>query len=213
MEPTLITQPKLITLAQLVMTHSPAVLAKAVDKHGLYGWDEFGVWGEFKKNTETASFALKKLSEVYYSMVEAARHDPPKSWHGELVGKHLIGPLHHLGWLHGQMPDFKKISDELSRGPVFMPIDSPKMRDMTAYSIIGGMLHMLKEQPARSADSGGVTQSSVIEYLIKKFVGNPGISKSNLEIVFAAANNFIATYTGTEAAKKINSKPKSSKRP
>ena len=206
-------EPKLITLAQLLMTYSPAVLAKAIEKHGLYGWNEFGVWGEFEKKTETASLALKKLSEVYYSMIEAARYDPPKSWHGELTGKHLIGPLHHLGWLLGQMPDFQKISKELSSQPAFMPIHTEKMRDSTIDSIIGCLLQMLKEQPLKSSKNDPVTQASVIEDLIKSYEGFPGISKSNLEKVFSAANKFVSTYTGTEAGKKKTSNSKSDRRP
>lgn len=192
-------EPKLITLGQLLLTHSPAVLARAIEKHGLYGWDEFGVWGEFKKKTETASLALKKLSEVYYAMIEAARHEPPKSWHGVLTGENLFGPLHHLGWLHGQMPDFKKINKELKTGPVFMQIDSPKMRDNTAISIIGGLLEMVKEQPLTPNAKGVVTQKNVIEHLIKRYEGFAGISRSNLENVFGDANTFIATFTGIGA--------------
>ena len=192
-------EPKLITLGQLLLTHSPAVLARAIEKHGLYGWDEFGVWGEFKKKTETASLALKKLSEVYYAMIEAARHEPPKSWHGVLTGENLFGPLHHLGWLQGQMPDFKKINKELKTGPVFMQIDSPKMRDNTAISIIGGLLEMVKEQPLKPNAKGVVTQKNVIEHLIKRYEGFPGISRSNLENVFGDANTFIATFTGIGA--------------
>lgn len=201
-------EPKLITLGQLLLTHSPAVLARAIEKHGLYGWDEFGVWGEFKKKTETASLALKKLSEVYYAMIEAARHEPPKSWHGVLTGENLFGPLHHLGWLHGQMPDFKKINKELNAGPVFMLLDSPKMRDNTAISIIGCLISMMKEPNFERFANSAVTQASIIEHLTRWYADFPGISKSNLENVFADANAFMANI-GTAAGKnsKSNSKP------
>jgi hypothetical protein len=205
-------EPKLMTLGELLLTHSPAVLAKAIEKHGLYGWDEFGVWGEFKKKTETVSLALKKLSEVYYAMIEAARNDPPKSWHGVLTGKNLVGPLHHLGWLHGQMPDFQKISKELSGEPVFMPIDSPKMRDSTAISIISCLLSMVKGQDLQGSENAPVTQAAVIEHLTKRYADFPGISKSNLENVFSEANSFLNTF-GTFEGKSAKSKSKLARRP
>ncbi len=205
-------EPKLITLGQLLLTHSPAVLAKAIEKHGLYGWDEFGVWGEFKKKTETASLALKKLSEVYYAMIEAARHEPPKSWHGVLTGENLFGPLHHLGWLHGQMPDFKKINEELSGGPVFMQIDSPKMRDSTAISIISCLLSMVKQQDLQGSENAPITQTAVIEHLTRRYADFPGISKSNLENVFSEANSFLNTF-GTVEATSAKSKSKLARRP
>jgi hypothetical protein len=204
-------EPKLITLGQLLLTHSPAVLARAIEKHGLYGWDEFGVWGEFKKKTETASVALKKLSEVYYAMIEAARHEPPKSWHGVLTGKNLFSPLHHLGWLQGQMPDFNKITKELSGTPKFMQINSPKMRDSTVISIIGCLLSMVKEQPLKRSKNP-LHQTSVIDHLTKEFAGFPGISKSNLENVFGEANAFISTF-GTTKAKDAKSNSNSAIRP
>ena len=205
-------EPKLITIAQLLLSHSPAVLVRAIDKHGLYGWDEFGIWGEYSKKTETVALALRKLSEVHYARVEAARHEPPKSWHSVLTGSNLIGPLHHLGWLQGQMPNFNKFTKELSGGPVFMPINTPKMRDQTVMSIIGALLEMLKEQPFHDHKIKDVTQAKVIEHLTTRYRDYPGISRSNLENVFSQANLFIVT-NGTSATKKLSPKTKATKPP
>lgn len=195
-------EPQLNTLANLLLEHPPALLVKAIDKHGLYGWDEFGVWGEFKKKSVTVALALNKLSAVYYAQIEASRHEPPRSWHGVLTGENIIGPLHHLGWLTGQMPDFKNIEKEVGSGPVFMPLDTPKMRDDTTRSIIGGLLSMLKEQPQKTSKDAVITQVNVIDYLLKNYADFPGISKSNLEKVFSEANTFTMTYTGKDGGKK-----------
>lgn len=197
---------KLITLGRLLHEHPPAVLVKAIEKHGLYGWDQYGIWGEFKSKSHTTQLALEKLSEVYYAIVESDRHDPPKSWHSVLTGKNLIGPLHHLGWLQGQLPDFGKIHRELSGTPSFMPISSPKMRDTTSHAIIGGLLELAKEQALHINPKKPLTQDQIIEALTKKYAsGFSGISKSNLENVFSAANTFIQTYTGKDVAQR---KPK-----
>lgn len=200
-------EPKLITLGKLLLTYSPAVLARAIDKHGLYGWDEFGVWGEFKNKSETALLARRKLSEVYYAIVEASRHEPQKSWHGVLTGKNLIGPLHHLGWLLGQMPDFEKINQEISGGPKFMKLDIPPMRDSTAISIIGALLETVIEQPFHQSDIAEIKQTNVIEHLTTRYQGFPGISVSNLEKFFSAGNNFISTF-GTSVSNNVKSKSK-----
>ena len=193
---------KLISLARLLYEHPPAVLVKAIQKHGLYGWDQYGIWGEFKSKSDTAQLALEKLSEVYYAIVASTRYDPPQSWHHMLIGKNLIGPLHHLGWIHGQLPDFIKIYRELSGTPSFMPIATPKMRDTTSHAIIGGLLDLAKELARLGNSKKPLTQDQIIDELNKKYTGFPGISKSNLENVFSVANTFIQTYTGKDVAKK-----------
>ena len=120
------------------------------------------------------------------------RHDPPKSWHSVLTGKNLVGPLHHLGWLHGQLPKFEKIKHELSEAPQFMPLST--MRDTTARSIIGGLLDFINDLEQRSADTKSATQTEIIEFLLKRYRDYPGIAKSSLEKVFGEANKFIDTF-------------------
>lgn len=192
-------EPKLITLGKLLHTYEPAVLVKAIEKHGLFGWDQYGIWGEFKPRSDTVSMALEKLSEVYYAKIEASRSETPKPWFGVLLGKNLIGPLHHLGWISGQMPDFGRIVKELNKQPVFIPITTPKMRNDTVNAIVAGLLYFSRVQPIRCIEQEPLTQNEVIEYLVKKF-DFPGVSKSNLEKLFSEANNFIETF-GTTAHK------------
>lgn len=190
--------PKLIALGQLLYTYEPAVLVKAIDKHGLYGWDQFGIWGDFKKKSDTANLALEKLSEVYYAKIEAARNTPPKSWHAVLTGKNLIGPLHHLGWIQGQLPDFEKIKSTMGGKPVFEPLAISKMRDDSVTAIIASLLLMAKEQPIARVDEVPLSQAQIIEYLTDKFDGFPGVTKSNLEKVFSEANSYVATFGTSE---------------
>jgi hypothetical protein len=193
---------KLITLAQLLLQYPPAVLVRAIERHGLYGWDQYGIWGEFKHKSEAAGLALGKLSEVYYAIVESTRHDPPKSWHSVLTGKNLIGPLHHLGWLHGQLPDFRKIENEMSSAPSFIPISGHQMRDSTSLAIIGALLQVVRDQPIKSEQGKPLTQSEIIVFLTKHYAGYPGVKKSTLENVFGKANAFVDTYTGLAESKK-----------
>lgn len=197
--------PKLITLGQLLHTFEPAVLVKAIEEHGLYGWDQFGNWGEFKKKSDTASLVLAKLSEVYYAKIEAARNSPPKSWHAVLTGKNLIGPLHHLGWIDGQLPDFEKIKKSMADKPVFIPLAMPKMRDDSVISIIASLLFMAREQPILQRGDHPLSQAQIIEYLTDKFQGFPGVTKSNLEKVFSEANSYVKTF-GTAESKIEKSK-------
>lgn len=199
---------KLISLARLLHDYPPAVLVRAIQKYGLYGWDQYGIWGEFKSKSDTAQLALGKLSEVYYTIVESARHYPPKSWHHVLTGKNLIGPLHHLGWLQGQLPDFGKIDQELNGTPTFLPITAPKMRDTTSHAIIGGLLDLVKEQALLVNHQKPLTQDQIIDELTEKYAGFPGISKSNLENVFSAANTFVRNYTGRDVTKRKTTKRK-----
>ena len=145
---------KLITLAELLFRgYPPPVLATAIEKHGLDGWDGYGRWGQFKKTDAATKLALDDLQRVHYEMVKSGATDltdddsqpdsPKKSWHSAVGGASFPKPIHHMGWLSNKLPDLEKVKSSLAKQPVFVPMNGPEIRTETANAIIGGLLHLL----------------------------------------------------------------------
>lgn len=194
---------KLITLAELLLRgYPPPVLATAIEKHGLDGWDGYGRWGLFKKTDAATQLALDDLQRVHYEMVKSGATDitdddnqpapPKKSWHAAVGGASFPKPIHHLGWLSNKLPDLEKVKSSLAKQPVFVPMNGPEIRTETANAIIGGLLHLLTAEIENSGIRTTLVQEDVIRALLDSVGGYDGVSESTLRTRFAAANRLLS---------------------
>jgi len=184
---------EIIPLARILFENSPPVVASAIEAHGLWGWDRYGRWGEFKPNSASCNDALDAVAEVNYSIVKARRQDPPSSWHGVITGN-SVTPLHHLGWLKGQQPNFKKFEKELSKTPAFKPLENYNFRPETELAVIGVLVDLVTNKTSRIDGFNTISQSRIINKAVSLYGDLPGVSKSNLERVFKAALEHIENY-------------------
>lgn len=184
---------EIIPLARILFENSPPVVACAIEAHGLWGWDRYGRWGEFKPNSASCNDALDAVAEINYSIVKARRQDPPCSWHGVITGN-SVTPLHHLGWLKGQQPNFKKFEKELSKTPAFKPLENYNFRPETELAVIGVLVDLVTNKTSRIDGFNTISQSRIINKAVSLYGDLPGVSKSNLERVFKAALEHIENY-------------------
>jgi hypothetical protein len=184
---------ELIPLIRILFEYSPPVVATAIETHGLWGWDRYGRWGEFKPNSATCANALDAVSEVNYSIVKSRRQDPPTGWHSVLTGN-VFTPLHHLGWLKGQQPNFKKFENELAKTPAFKPLENHNLRPDTELAVIGAIVDLVTCKTPRIEGHEPITQAKLIKNAVRLYGDLPGISKANLEKVFRIALEHIETF-------------------
>lgn len=193
---------KLITIAELLLRgYPPPVLATAIEKYGLEGWDGFGRWGQFKKTDAATKLALDDLQRVHYEMVKCGATDlleddsqpapPKKSWHSAVGGVSFPKPIHHLGWLSNKLPDLEKVKSSLAKQPVFVPMTAPEIRTETANAIIGGLLHLLTAEIENDGIRTSLVQEDVIAALLESIGDYDGVSESTLRTRFAAANKLL----------------------
>lgn len=184
---------EIIPLARILFEYSPPVVASAIETHGLWGWDRYGRWGEFKPNSASCNDALDAVAQVNYSIVKARRQDPPSSWH-EVITGNTITPLHHLGWLKGQQPNFKKFEKELAKTPAFKPLENYNLRPETELGVIGALVDVVTNKTSTVDGYSQIPQSKIISKVVALYGDLPGVSKSNLERVFKIAREHIENY-------------------
>ena len=62
---------KLISIHELLLRNAvtPPVLAQAVKKHGVSGWDIYGTFGSFKKDSDAAASVRSQLTGTIKALV------------------------------------------------------------------------------------------------------------------------------------------------
>jgi len=184
---------ELIPLVRILFECSPPVVATAIETHGLWGWDRYGRWGEFKPNSATCANALDAVSEVNYRIVKSRSQDPPTGWQSVLTAN-AFTPLHHLGWLKGQQPNFKKFENELAKTPAFKPLENHNLRPDTELAVIGAIVDLVTCKTPRIEGFESITQAKLIKNAVRRYGDLPGVSKANLEKVFRIALEHVETF-------------------
>jgi hypothetical protein len=184
---------ELIPLINILFRCSPPAVATAIETHGLWGWDRYGRWGEFKPNSATCADALDALSEVHYGIVKSRLQDPPIDWQSVLTST-PPNPLHHLGWLKAQQPNFKKFENELAKTPAFKPLENHNLRPDTELAVIGVIVDLVTCKTPRIEGFESITQAKLIKNAVRLYGDLPGVSKANLEKVFRIALEHVETF-------------------
>lgn len=174
----LLDRPLCITVGQI---------ATAIDRQGIYGWDQFG---RFTKSSESKKAikenALNALAELWREQ-QAWKRDP-QNWDLEGEGfnefplndLHIEGlhPLQFFGWPKNELPKFEASEDSQSPPSPDLLRVSPR----ALYNIIGALLTVALTNRERP-----MTEAQLIGRLSEKYESAYGFSKSNLEKQFAKA--------------------------
>jgi len=168
---------------------TPPVLAAAVKQYGVAGWDNYGTYGRFKKDSDAATLALSEI-EKYHRVIQKGRK----------IGKDLtrrlpyltgINPILQLGWFSGEVPDFQALQEKMGIQPEY---EFPKTRPETEWAIIGSLLHMLLGKIGDRPHPDFNSQQKIIDFLVDTYKDSTvsGMSQTNLQDKFSAANAYLS---------------------
>jgi hypothetical protein len=168
---------------------APSVVAAAVKKYGVSGWDNYGTYGKFKKDSDAATLALSEIEKYHRVDLES-----------RIMGLRLtrclpyftgINPILQLGWFPYEKPDFDALKKAIGTQPEY---EFPKSRPETELAIIGGLLHALLGKTSSRPHPDFKSQQQVIDFLIDEYkdLKLSGISKTSLEDKFSAANAYLS---------------------
>jgi hypothetical protein len=182
---------KFLTLSYLIdCNYKPIQLAHEIEINGVYRKTGFDNIRFHEEKSYYSKKAIKILEDFQKERDERAK-EFGQSFYDSLdcaqISDHSH-PLDDFGWHEDHRPKFdgKKIRSKARR-------DSEQFenfRQETLLNIIGALLTIIvKPDYAR-----GQSQSALISKLLAKFSDLPGLSKSNLERVFAAALRSFTSY-------------------
>jgi hypothetical protein len=168
---------------------TPPVLAAAVKKYGVSGWDNYGTFGRFNKDSDAANLALSEI-EKYHRVIQQGRKI------GEDLTRRLpymtgINPILQLGWFENEAPDFKALQEKMGSQPEYQ---FPKTRAETEWAIIGSLLHMLLGKIGDRSHPDFTSQQKIIDFLVDTYKDSTmsGMSQTNLQDKFSAANTYMS---------------------
>jgi hypothetical protein len=171
---------------------STAVLATAIEKHGLDGWDQCGRFRHFGPNTEPdVPNILKWLAEEWkFAIAPNCGHAHVQS-PAEAAYEAGDSELDRYGWLTESLPDFEAIEASASALPS-PPTWHSKKAENASLGIIGALLGFIRGDFSTHPHPDWQSQTALVDLLAdacEKKV--PGVSRSNLEKHFAKAKQLL----------------------
>lgn len=164
---------------------SISTLASAIERDGIQGWDRFGRFKTFTKDSQGDDAAryskvLDLLAAQHeFDAISDGAHRSPLEEAEDFAGS---GHPLEYGWLENQLPDFSAIVAEGAGQPVEPPKRPSKRAETSEKRIIGAILkHVL---PRAGYESEAALISDLLEHGYDNY---DGISKRNLEKTFAEA--------------------------
>jgi hypothetical protein len=180
---------KLISIHQLLMRFgvTPPVLAQAVKKQGVCGWDIYGTFGAFKKDSDAAAAALSEIAAVHLAIIKCRQKDDGSSWYGQFTDG--CRPIHQLGWFEDSLPNFEKIQKSLGSQPEY---DVPESRAETDLAIIGALLYLILGKVGNGPHPHYSSQQQIIDCIDDKFCTYkvPGLNERTLTEKFSSVNKY-----------------------
>lgn len=175
---------KLKTLAELLEDgKSPATLATAIEKCGVWGWDRFGRLTSFNAKDPGAEDALRLLE------AEANHGDDPQE-ESPLEESERMGDLRYrqYGWKPDELPDFATIRRDQPDGQRPASIEKTYQADL---AIIGALLSVIKGDPPFQKHPEFQSEAKLILVLEQQFDGYAGCKRRTLEKRFKAAKDLL----------------------
>lgn len=167
-----------VWLGWLLAAGTPiGVAASAIEGQGIYGEDRFGRFKYFKATSAEAEEVLKMLAARYQ------RVSNPQYEHDPATGDPVDDPFDRYGWPTKKSPDFASIAREVKPAPWGAPDSAPASALLVLGAVLGTVIKG-KDSPGRKAFT---SQSQLIESLDLEWPSVRGLSKRNLEGVFASA--------------------------
>lgn len=150
---------------------SIGALATAIESSGVWGWDRFGRFSCFGKDSAEVCVVFDRLALQY------ARNEHPM----DLVeqGDPADDPLWQWGWLKGNLPDFGAVEASRPKPPL-RPADiarAEKSKDM----LIGALTEFALGDGPWKGRPQFKNQTELIEEFAERYQGMGGMSKRNLE--------------------------------
>jgi hypothetical protein len=149
--------PDYLSLGKAFKQASPGAIATAIEKTGIFGWDRFGRWRQFKPDSKEAGRALDAIADVY-----DYESDPERSIRDEEhpldAGAMYPGYLWELfGWPIGSVPEF--VEDTPSRVPQTPARTAGETRRKQSYlKVIDALLSHIKLSADHRDTTGKVTR-------------------------------------------------------
>ena len=183
-------EPTFISLEALLDRVEVGVLATAIEKGGVQGWDRYGRFGAFDAESAEARAALDLLSEWHLGAQE--RLLAPRDPMFEDSADCFISEYARYGWPDNCLPDFKSIGTAMVKMRSTPESAQAKAKGEKAnLGIIDGLLLVVEGELGTSAHTAYESEAKLIQHLQEKMAGYPGNSKRNLEAKFAAAKRLM----------------------
>jgi len=122
----------------LVQGTDLAVLATAIEQHGLFGFDRFGRCGAIKPSSYDAERALDALARVHAEINDIDGSSVYPGWEFEDYPSDLCS----YGWYEAELPDFKAIFKEIE--PTLRPSNKQRFENNNTL-LIGLLLHYIQD--------------------------------------------------------------------
>jgi hypothetical protein len=161
---------------------SYAVLASAIEQHGIYTWDRFGRFGHFKPGSAEADDVLDVLALQY-----AAEQSPYDDDDEDFDSPDSL--LRLCGWPRDKLPDFAPFEAEMAGSPK-RPGNAKE--ELNNLMIVGGLLACILGELAVSKHPDFASQADLVRHLVDKMKGCRGMSQRNLQDKFAAARRLVS---------------------
>ena len=167
----------------------PAVLATAIENHGIQGWDRFGRFRSFEATSPQGLLALDALAHARSLYLERGTYQ---------LDELFDFPFDTFGWLSDIMPKLESPPSTWPPSPGEPPghpesqareVKIRKTRDL--MHVIGALLMFIRGDVSESKHPDYEGQTKLIDFLDSKFDGFSGVTEGNLTKLFADANGLM----------------------
>ena len=163
---------------------SPGTLATAIEQVGIYGWDRYGRFKHFTKDSPEAVPAFNALAGH-------AQHDDPNTM-APIDHDDGTGVYSRYGWPADKLPDFADIEAGMPPAPT-LPRPTQRSDEDATLAIVGALLDFIKGKvgEGREAHPAYESEAQLADLLAGELGEFRGLSKSNLQKKFTLAKRLI----------------------
>jgi hypothetical protein len=187
------------TLAQLLETgHSTGVLATAIEKHGVYGWDRYGRFRHFKPSDQPSGASGEDyVGQALDCLAYIAERDEIPEAHPELTAAQSgrARPWFNCGWPEDELPDLDSIE---AQQPVAPPRPSSlAKKENSTLMVVAALLAFTKGELGVAQHPEYSSERQLIGLLADKMRGYPGMGRRNFQTKFADAKKLMKRHDGS----------------
>lgn len=164
-------------------------LASAIEQGGIHGWDKYGRFQLFSKNSPESQEALEAIANQFAWEVDSS-YPPELSPLDSVEG---FCTYTKYGWPKDALPDFEKLSKSSENLPVPGKRPSAIARSENSnLAIIGSMVSCVITKINKGRTKLYRSEAELIREMVEYFERRiPGLTQSNIETVFQAAKEYV----------------------